>query len=211
MNLSFVDKVFSFAVRKKVFLIRIFQVFYFFLFLFFIIGGKSIIDSDKNFLWYYQLGIASGKVALVLYIVTLIPGIVMRFAIRNKVVSLLIIFRRYIGITMYLFAMIHFSFVRIIGLFPNVLQNLNFSVFELFGIAAAVLLFFLFITSNEISLRRLNHLWYKIHKLTYIGMWFIFLHVAVQRISIWTILMGIILSLQVLSFIYSRIMSVQKE
>lgn len=205
MNSRFIDQIFSLLVRKKIFVVRIFQVLYFFLIILFIIGGRSILYVDQNFLWYYQLGVACGKVALVLYIITVIPGIARRFTIRNKILSLLTIFRRYIGILMYLFASIHFSFVRIIGLLSDTWSSWNFVLFELFGIIAVSLLFLLFITSNDLSLKRFNQWWYRIHKLTYIAMWFIFLHIAVQRISIWTILMGITLFLQVSSFVYSRL------
>lgn len=204
MNQSFMDKVFSFFVRKKTSVIIVFKLFYILLFLLFSFGAWAIINGQSQALLFYRMSIFCGQIALLLYIITMIPGITRRFGIRNKLLSLFMIFRRYIGISMYLFAFIHFSFVRIIVLLLNFTLAWNFALFEVFGIAAATLLFFLFITSNDLSVHKLNVWWYRLHKLTYISMFFIFLHVALQKLSVWTIMIGITILLQVLSFVYSR-------
>lgn len=207
MDQSFIDKTFSFLVRKKNSVITVFKLSYILLFLFFSLGAWIIISSPSQALWFFQTGILCGKAALLLYIITMIPGITRRFGLRNKPLSLVMIFRRYIGISMYLFAFIHFSFVRIIVLLLNFTLAWNFALFELFGIAAATTLFFLFITSNDLSVHKLNVWWYRLHKLTYISMFFIFLHVALQKFSVWTIMMGIIILLQAFSFVYSRMIN----
>ncbi len=191
-----VGKIFAYIIPRKGKFITGFKVVYFLIAVAAFFAARSLYYEDRNAAFFYALGVNSGRAGLICYIITLIPGMMGRYGVRNKFFSLLTIFRRYIGILMYIFAMIHFLLVRAIftistGIFiPPVL-------FEVFGSLTLLLLFFLFITSNEFSVVKLGKWWNRLHKLTYPAMGLIFLHVGLQRISIWTIAMGTILVLQI--------------
>lgn len=190
------DKIFAYIVPRKERVIAGFKAVYFLICVFAFFAARSIYYADGNAAFFYALGVNSGRMGLICYIITLIPGMMGRYGVRNKLLSLLNIFRRYIGILMYIFAVTHFLLVRAVfsistGIFiPLVL-------FELFGAAALTLLFFLFITSNDFSVTRLGKWWRWTHKLTYPAMGFIFLHAALQRVSIWSLAMGVIIVLEV--------------
>ena len=147
----------------------------------------------------------SGEIAILFFIFSSIPGIVRRFGYFNKLVSILMIFRRYIGIATYLFVLIHSSFVRIVPWIARIFPLNPVEVYVMFGVAAHVLLFLLFITSNDLSINKLGIWWHRIHDLMYVIVWIIFLHVALVKISIWTILIGATAIAQAASFIKRRI------
>jgi len=199
-----IDKLFSYLVSRRILIINIFKIIYILLALFYMIGASIILTQNVLSLLFYQLALGAGRTALVLFIITLIPGIAARFGFHHKIISLLRIFRRYIGILMYLFTFIHFSFLR---LFPTIASNYlaPFALFEISSLTALFILFFLFITSNDLSVRLLKINWYRIHRAIYIAMFFIFFHVALQRFSIWTALMGTTLIIMIISFFYSYI------
>ena len=113
------------------------------------------------------------------------------------------IFRRQFGITMFLLAAFH---GLIVSLLPRILNGslLKAAVFELFGIASVSLLFFLFLTSNDFSQMKLGKWWYALHRLVYIIMWLILIHVALQRISVWTIIAAILVISEMAGIIYSN-------
>ncbi len=200
---SVVDKVFLWSAKNKVFVIRIFQFFWSGLIIYSYIGARSIYYQDANFLHYYSTGITAGQISIIFFIIALLPGITNRFGIRHKLLAVVMFFRRHIGITMYLFALIHFSFLKLIPWISSGKFILP-TGFELYGFLAHIFLIFLFVTSNDFSQNRLNIWWYRIHRLIYLIMWLIFLHVALQRWSTWSILMGIVVFIQMTSFIYAK-------
>ncbi len=141
--------------------------------------------------------------SLIFYLITTIPGIARRFRIRNPLIQTIMIFRRYFGITMYLLVLIHFWFIR--GIELIFIQNkllLNQPLFEISGLIAYILLFFMFVTANDFSVGKLRKWWQRVQNLTYIIVWFIFMHLALQRISIWSIMAGIGAILQISSHIF---------
>ena len=156
--------------------------------------------NDTMLFFFYGWGSLLGKAALVFFITTLLPGMGERLGIKNKVLSIVRIYRRQVGILMYLSALLHVVLSKIITLssFKELLQP---QIFEIMGTLSLLILFFLFITSNTVSLIRLKLNWYRIHRLIYIGMFSIFLHVAFINLSIWSLLMGTVLILQLVSFI----------
>lgn len=187
-------RLFAYLVARKGQVVLLFKVFYFLQIIIFLLaaaGGSS-----------YPLGVAMGKAAVVLFVLTLIPGMMKRFGITHKLLALLMIFRRYIGIAMYISALSHFGLVKAV---PALSSKLPFQLtaFEFWGSLALFTLLFLFITSNDFSVGRLGIWWYRIHRLIYLSMWFILFHVGLQRLSIWTVLMGIVVFLMLISFIVS--------
>lgn len=194
-----IKKIYSTAVAKKNTTIGLFKISYLGFLFFFVVGGYSIAQQNQYAPFFYQIGLLLGKLALLTFIIILVPGIVKRFGIKHEFISLVRIFRRYLGIFMFLCAFIHASFVRLIA---YLLGRLTFQPgqFELFGIAALVITFFLFISANDWSVERLGLWWYRLHRLIYVIMWLIFIHVGLQRISIWTVLMGLTLLFEIASF-----------
>lgn len=195
------DDLFRIAVGSRGRIIGVFKWFYAALFLILLIGGRSIYLRDAQSLVLYQWGVWCGRIAITLYCITLIPGMTKRFGLQHKLFSLIRIFRRYIGISTFLFALTHASFVRLILYLPQVLEFRP--LFQVFGLASLVLMFFMFLTSNDFSVNRLGIWWYRLHWVTHIIMITVLLHTLLQRVSIWSVLIGIIVALQLASFVVS--------
>lgn len=165
---------------------------------------RAIVLDQGDPWWFTANATLFGKIAIVLYILTTIPGIFRRFGKFYKPVSVLMIFRRYIGIMTFLFVLLHASIVRFFLVAKGLVRAIPDEVFILFGSLAFTLLFSLFITSNDWSVRLMGKWWHRIHNLTYVIGGIIFLHVALQRLSIWTILIAITLIMQLTSHIYAK-------
>jgi DMSO/TMAO reductase YedYZ heme-binding membrane subunit len=201
---QWIDTLYGWVIKRRNPIVSVFKVFFILQTLFLFLGSWSIYRQDAYWVEYYNLGRQSGEVGLVFFILASIPGIVRRFGKFNKLVSILMIFRRYIGISTYLFVLIHSLFVRVVPWVARVFSPFPLEVFVVFGIVAHIMLFLLFITSNDASVSKLGLWWNRIHNLMYTIVWFIFLHVLFQRVSIWTVLIGTTAVLQVASFIYSK-------
>lgn len=192
------DDFFRFAVANRVRIISGFKWFYALLLFVLLVGGRSIYLRDGFSPSFYQWGVWCGRIALTLYCITLIPGMMKRFRIQHKLISLIRIFRRYIGISVFLFAFIHASLVRLILFLPEILAG---PLFQIFGLISLILLFFMFLTSNDFSQNRLGIWWYRLHWVTHIIMITVLLHTLLQRVSLWSVLIGIVVFAQVSSFI----------
>lgn len=202
MVFSFTDSVFSWLVMRKHKVIRVFQIGYAALFLVFIAAIRSQFLQDQFFPFFYDIALWCGKISLLFFICALVPGITRRFGIKHKLVAILMIFRRHLGISMYLLAFFHASVVRLLPMvraLPRLL--LPVSLFEWFGFTSLCILLLLFATSNDLSMKTLKLWWYTLHKLIYIVMWLLLLHVGLQRISVWSVLMGITVTIQTVSFL----------
>lgn len=165
---------------------------------------QAIVLGTGDASWFFVNGKTFGQIALVLYVLTTIPGIARRFGKFYKPVSILMIFRRYIGIMTFMFVFIHASIERFFWVLKGQRGIIPTEFFQLFGFIAFVLLLSLFVTSNDWSVKRLGRWWEWIHNLTYIIVWLIFLHVALQRLSIWSVLVGVASVAQVASHLYAR-------
>ena len=195
-----IDELFRVAVANKARIVRGFIVFYGFLLVFLFVGGRSIYLGDSFSPIFYQWGVWFGRIALLLYCITLIPGMTKRFRLTHKLFSLIRIFRRYIGISVFLFALTHASFVRFIPLLASGVIVPG-PAFQTFGLISLALMFFMFLTSNDFSVNRLGLWWYRLHWVTHIIMITAFFHTLLQRVSVWSVLIGIIVVAQLASFI----------
>lgn len=201
---SFPELIFSLSVKYRTLIIRSFFALYFLLVVFLIIGGRSVYLMDDNAPFYLRLAPDIGRTSLVIFSVVLIPGITRRYGIKHKLIFPIMMYRRYLGITMYLLALTHASFLSLIPLLANGFSPLIFPLFQWFGIFSLFFLFFLFITSNDLSVSHLGIWWQRIHKLIYLVMFLILFHVGLQRISLWTLLLGVIVVSSAGSYFYSR-------
>lgn len=194
---------FNALLRKKQRVIRVFQYVWLLQCLILFLSVKSaLLNKISGSLFWYDIALLCGKTALIFFMIVLTPGIFKRFNIRNRVLGLLMIFRRQFGITMFLFVLIHSLTV---SLLPRLMNGklLQFAVFELFGLGGSLLLFFLFLTSNDFSQAKMGKWWYLLHKLVFIIMWLILIHVAIQRFSVWTVLASILVVSEMTGIFYS--------
>ena len=203
-NRSWVDQLYGWVIKHRTPLIAVFKVFFILQILTLFVGSWRIYTLGASWTFFYALGRESGEAALIFFILASVPGIVRRFGKFSKFVSILMIFRRYIGIATYLFVLIHSSFLRFVPWMAKVFPVFPIPAFVLVGIVTQVALFLLFITSNDVSVNKLGPWWHTIHNLMYVIVWFIFLHVALQRLSIWTVLIGASSIAQIASFWYAK-------
>ncbi|MCC6711539.1 MAG: ferric reductase-like transmembrane domain-containing protein [Candidatus Pacebacteria bacterium] len=143
----------------------------------------TLINKSYRIYW-NELGSKSASISLVLFWITLVPGILKRFQFKSIFIPIrviLMLFRRQIGILMYLFALTHYFWSRFLPIWLINGDLLSFSLFEFFGLGAFMLAFPMFITSNELSVNKLGKLWKTIHSVTYIIIWLLFLHVVIRE------------------------------
>lgn len=167
-----------------------------------------VIANPMQYSWILSdIGARVGQIAVFLFCLTLLPGIIRRLGLATPllqpIVSLLTLFRRHIGITMFLTAFVHQIFnstVQNLLFFHSLLPPNGFPTFVLLGLIAWLLLVPVWLTSNDTSQRFLGKKWKTLQRLTYISIWFIFAHVALQGESL-AIILAITAILEVLSWI----------
>lgn len=138
-----------------------------------------------------RLSNAFGKLAVLTYILTLIPGVAKRFGLNFYIVSIILLYRRQIGILMFLLALTH---MILSGMF------LSSQPFVIVGTIAMFILFLLFITSNNFCVKVLSKNWHTLQQLTYVAMFFIFLHLILVRFSWSGLLLLIVMIAELFSF-----------
>lgn len=128
----------------------------------------------------HELGELFAKASLFLLVAVLIPGITKRLQKGIQYSRYLMPYRRHIGILMFLTAFAH-----------GWLSNLLFRVLRgtltvvpdtyiIFGSLAMMLAFPLFLTSNNYSVRKLGRNWAKLHKLVYVVLILVLVHITLQ-------------------------------
>jgi len=146
-----------------------------------------------------------GTVAFILYSITLIPGIFGRFRIFNTIKAIITLFRRHIGVEAFLLAILHeayiFTLPFVIG---SGFKNFLFAItsHELLGFIALTILFPMWLTSNDFSERKLGRGWKLLHRITYIALVIIFLHIATASGSGWAYVALVMVVLELSSWIY---------
>jgi hypothetical protein len=151
-------------------LLKIFIYFAILILLFIPFGLKDQLEFGK------LLGVG----ALLSFVLTTIPGSIRRFGVAGvfrQIQIILTYVRAQLGILMFTLASAHYIIVFAypyfsLGEFPPFKWYTTFSALALF------LAFPLFVTSNNWSKKYLKRNWQRLHYLTYIITWFIFLHVA---------------------------------
>jgi len=170
-----------------------------------LIGGYLIFTHNPIYPTFMELGTKLGRLALVLLGVIVLPGILGRFSIDIPISRTITLFRRQLGITSFLLVFTHYNLVRNLPRLAGILPfKLPFPLFETVGFTAMMFLFFLFLTSNDWSQKKLGKWWKRLHMLVYVILWLIVAHTALQRISIWTYLIGIFAVLEVSSLLWAK-------
>lgn len=160
--------------------------------------------------YWYEIGRYLGRVAAIVYALTLLPGMLRRIGAFPLVRTMLMLTRRQLGVTMFWCVFAHLSLVRY---FPILFTGSNpfiAPVFVWFGMTAFTLLFPLWLTSNETSVKKLGAWWHTIHSLTYVALFAIFLHIALQGRSWTALFVGTVMVLEVFSWIFPYLFPVTK-
>ena len=146
-----------------------------------------------------------GQISAWLFLITLIPGIITRFKIKNwlsQIGQTIFYSRAQLGISMFLAAFLHY-----ILKVKSLMQTGNYppkeiELYFVFGMPALLLSLILAITSNQQSKKFLKKNWFRVHKLTYIILFLTFLHVAVLEREVFTLAFGTVILLELASYAY---------
>jgi len=168
-----------------------------------IIGAYYIVGAGAiGEVFRFDIGPWLGRIALALLGIVVLPGILGRFKIEIPITRIITLFRRQLGITVFLLALTHYEFVRGIPLLSGQIPfKLPFPLFETVSFYALMIMFFMFLTSNNPSIKKLGKWWKRLHRLIYLAVWLLVLHTGLQRISIWSVLILIVTTLELLSWI----------
>jgi sulfoxide reductase heme-binding subunit YedZ len=153
---------------------------------------------------WFAAGRKFGSLAALLYVATLIPGMLKRFDVLPLTRAGFKLPRRQVGVTVFLLALVHQWLVRFI---PVILET--GSVFPITwhvgaGMLSLTLLFPLWLTSNDLSVKKLGKWWDIIHALTYVAMFTIMLHVALAGERSIALIVLIAILVELASWIFSR-------
>jgi len=178
----------------------------------FFIGYIAMVATYIAGLWIYpnypnlrpmfsEIGSKFGEISIVLLLASMTPGILKRLGIFRQIESLLLIFRRQIGITAFFTAMLHSGFSSLIGLVStgkSIVPSLF--VYNQTGFAAISIFFLLWVISNNFSMKMLGGVWKLLQRLTYVAALAIMFHVFDAQSS-WWMVVGIYLILEAVSWI----------
>lgn len=196
---EYFSKIYTFFTVQRRNIINIFKLFYLLLVIF-VITAQMFFRNNNSVLFIYEVGTVFGKLSLLAYVLTLLPGIGERLGLGNKALSILRIYRRYIGILVFFLSIVHIYLVKVY--FASSLKDFfPQGTFEIMGMISFVIISLLTSISNNISMSRLKIWWYRIQRLTYATIFFVFFHVALVKVSIWSLLMGLVLLIEIASFI----------
>ena len=147
----------------------------------------------------YGIGRQFGTIALIFYLLSLMPGIMSRSRLLPLAGITLMLFRRHLGIIMFVSAFVHYSFTTLL---PMIIDGwpLATDLFRVFGLLAFFLTTPLWLTANDTSERFLGRKWKILHRLTYVVLLLVFGHVALQMKK-WAIVIGVVIVAEILSWI----------
>lgn len=147
-----------------------------------------------------------GWAASAIFISTLLPGIITRFNWKGWVSEIgktIFFARTQLGISMFFAAFLHY-FLKV----KSLIQTNNFppkevELYFVFGMLALLLSLILFLTSNQLSKKILKKNWFRLHKLTYAILFLVFLHVAVLERGLFMGIFGLMIILEIGSFVFA--------
>ena len=138
------------------------------------------------------------------FIITMIPGIIRRFELSGffkKIQTTLMFSRSHMGILMFLAATVHYLFI---SFYPTIQRGglQEITLLGAFGAIALLASFPLFVTSNTLSKKILKKNWQKLHRISYLITWSIFIHVVLSSHIFIAAVLAIFGVLQVMSLVY---------
>ncbi|MCX8008873.1 MAG: hypothetical protein N3A54_04200 [Patescibacteria group bacterium] len=201
--MKIINSFFLFSVQKREAIIGLFKIFYGIFSLFIIAACIIVYHNLHGVSTIRSLSSLFGKIAIIFYLLTLIPGIARRFRVQHKLIAVLMMYRRHLGILSFFFMLYHYLMERGVDLL-RFGPPTTIAAAEFFGMTAFFIAFLLTITSNDISTKTLGIWWHRLHALTYVMVWCVFFHIALHRISVWTVLVGLFGILEILSLVWRR-------
>jgi DMSO/TMAO reductase YedYZ heme-binding membrane subunit len=191
--------VLAFFIRQQVLLKWLCFVGYLVLVFVWLTGGWALSQQLISLSMLYEIGSKFGTLAVILYTATLIPGILKRLQVLPQFASVGRLYRRQVGITMFLSALVHYSFTT---MFPFVIggQMPVFDVAKTAGFFSLLTLLLLFVTSNDLAERGLGKIWIWLQRLTYVALILIFIHVAFMEVK-WAVVLGVTAFFEILSWV----------
>lgn len=194
--------VLRFATTYRRYVIRVFQIGYLLSIMGMIAAYWLIATKNPLFSALYDAGKIFGTVSVAMFILTILPGIAGRFRFSHPLVTIGVLFRRHLGISTFLLALLH---AQIVYFFPNFIARYFVvpPIYILFGSVSLYSMLALAATSNDWSVRKLGKRWKILHRLVYLILWTIFGHVAMQEFSTTALIIAAAGVLEIVSLIVS--------
>lgn len=200
--MSAMQQIFTKSVQNKQKIVSFFWIIYAIIFIGLIVS-LYLQYERKYVLELYIITLWAGRLAMICFVIVLIPGILRRFSLNFFVKTLIMLFRRQLGLLVYSFAFFHYANM---SLFPMILGKVAIQSvvipFQVAGTFAFYLLTIMFFTSNDWSVKKLGKWWTRIHRVIYVIAWLLFFHVYWQGKESWSILIGIAAIAETLSLVY---------
>ncbi len=173
-----------FLVKNQNLVRKLFFVSYIFCVVAIVLGFYLFTVNQDLYISLYLLSGKVGTVALLLFLGTLVPGILKRFRILPLVSASIVLFRRQMGILMFLCALVHSMYISTIPAFMSGVTSLDaLPPNALTGMLTILILLPVWLTSNDISQKKFGKFWKTIQRLTYFALITIFFHVAMVEKS----------------------------
>jgi sulfoxide reductase heme-binding subunit YedZ len=140
------------------------------------------------------IGKWSGQISIILLLLTLIPGMLKRMNLLDKIESIVYLFRRQLGVLAFFMAVTHvgyMSWIRKIASGENPLDSVF--KYQQTGFAAFAIFLLLWVTSNDISMRFLGKWWRYLQRLSYLSVIALILHVFAAGSKIWMVLLAFLI------------------
>ncbi|OGK16702.1 hypothetical protein A2774_00175 [Candidatus Roizmanbacteria bacterium RIFCSPHIGHO2_01_FULL_39_12c] len=195
------EKLLQASIRQRKIIFGFFIVLYTLITITLAISTYQYFHTDDTDILFYDLGVWYGRLGLFMLTLTVLPGIFGRLKIKIPISYFITRFRRQFGILVFALA---FGHAFIVYFLPQIAYNpklfkIPSGLFRQFGFFAILLLLPLFLTSNNWSQRVLKNWWKRLHGVIYVILWLVFGHVALQRLSFWSVWIGLIALLEVIS------------
>jgi DMSO/TMAO reductase YedYZ heme-binding membrane subunit len=196
------DMLLQFAIKQKKNITFIFYLVHLTICIMILLAWQ--VYGTSAFTTYQYISQTFGQVAVVFFVLTLLPGICRRLGIRHPLVQILMLFRRQLGLTMFFLVAYHGLVYRLFSIIIDGWSPTDIVPgYELFGIfTLLILLFPMAFTSNDWSVRHMGVWWKRLHMMSYLAAWTIFFHLILIEISFWSLLVGLTAFAEVYSWIY---------
>jgi sulfoxide reductase heme-binding subunit YedZ len=156
---------------------------------------------------FHEVGEKFGQITIILLTLTLIPGMFKRFGILKKLSSIIILFRRQLGVLAFFSAVAHMGYNYAIphiasgtNLLPGLFQE------QQIGFAAITIFFLLWVTSNDFSMKFMGKWWKYLQRTSYLAIVLLILHTSYVE-SKFSFVLGGVLTLEILSWVVHIIKS----
>lgn len=185
------------ALNKKA-IEKVFLATELFVIIFLLITSFQFLTMELPYSVIYSVGRRLGQISLITYLITLTPGILQRLRVLMPLQAMLNLFRRHFGILTFLLALSHSTMIVWLPQMATGRFMLPIG-FTLMGAITLTCFFPMWLTSSDYAQQRLGKWWKRLHRITYIAAFFLYLHVSMQ-LSNWRWPVFLFLALEVISW-----------